>query len=79
MSQTKLSILKAHAAAGEWQKAIAIAARFPDLGKERAAILDAHTAYTNPRWTAAMKRDAEADKASGRDALVRRYAIEALV
>lgn len=30
--ETKLSKLRAHMEAGEWEKAIAIAARFPRLG-----------------------------------------------
>ncbi|MDQ5902726.1 MAG: hypothetical protein QG672_312, partial [Pseudomonadota bacterium] len=48
--ETKLQTLKNAAAAGEWQKAFAIAARFPRLGAHRNAILDAHSAYTNPRF-----------------------------
>ena len=39
--ETKLSQLRAHMEAGEWEKAIAIAARFPRLGAIRNAVLDA--------------------------------------
>lgn len=48
--QTKLQNLKDAANLQDWQKAISIAAKFPRLGKFRNDILDAHTAYTNPRW-----------------------------
>lgn len=81
MSQpmTKLAQLKAAAALGDWQKAIAIAAKFPDLGEHRGAILEAHTAYTNPRWMACIKKDAEAAKQSGIAALCLRYSLEHLI
>ena len=52
--ETKLSQLRAHMEAGEWEKAIAIAARFPRLGAIRNAVLDAHMAVTNPRFVAGM-------------------------
>lgn len=70
---TKIQTLKAAAAAGEWQKAIAIAARFPRLGEHKAAIERAHMAYTNPRFLAQLGRDADTCKADGRAALVARY------
>lgn len=73
--QTKLSTLKEHAAAGRWQDAIRIAARFTDLGAHRNAILDAHTAYTNPRWVLGMRKDVEALKQAGIEALRARYSI----
>lgn len=71
--KTKLSIVREHMTAGRWQEAIRVAARFADLGKERAAILDAHTALTNPRWTRGLGRDVEADVAAGRAALLARF------
>lgn len=75
MMKTKLSELKDQAAIGNWRKAIAIAARFPDLGTHRNAILDAHTAFTNPRWVACLKKDADALIAAGILALCDRYGI----
>ena len=35
---TKLDTLKAAAAAGDWQRAVAIAARFPRLGAHRTSL-----------------------------------------
>ena len=71
---TKLAQLKALAAAGDWQGATRIAARFPQIPAEhRAAILDAHTAYTNPRFLAQLRKDVEAAKLAGRAALIQAY------
>lgn len=73
---TKLDTLKAAAAAGDWQQAIAIAARFPRLGAIRNAVLDAHTAYTNPRFLAQLRRDPEECIAAGRSALIAAYGLQ---
>jgi len=73
--QTKLSQLKAHAAQGNWRKAIAVAARFTQLGAYRNAILDAHMAYTNPRFLTQTGRSIEGCIAAGVDALKRAYKI----
>jgi hypothetical protein len=71
--RTKLSILLEHMEAGRWQTAFRVAARFADLGAHRNAILDAHRAYADPRWTRALGKDPEAVIASGRAALIARY------
>ncbi|KVZ03367.1 hypothetical protein [Burkholderia stagnalis] len=71
--KTKISIVREHMAAGRWQEAIRVAARFPQLGAERAAILDAHGAYTNPRFFAQLGRDVETLKRAGQRALVLKY------
>jgi hypothetical protein len=73
--KTKLDILKDAFNAGDHAKAIRIAAKFPDLGKERAAILDAHTAITNPRWTTGLGKSVDAAIAGGVAALRIRYSI----
>ena len=73
--QTKLSQLKDAYYAGNTAKAIRIAAKFPDLGAHRNAILDAHIAITNPRWTLNMKRDVDQTIAAGIDALRIRYSL----
>jgi hypothetical protein len=73
MPETKLSIIKRHLAAGEAREALRIAARFPDLGAERAAILDAHSAFTNPGFLRQIGKDPEALIAAGVAALARRY------
>ena len=72
--KTKLQTLKTAAAAGDWQRAIAIAARFPRLGAHR-AVLDAHGAYTNPRFMAQIGRDVDACIEAGKSALIAAYGI----
>lgn len=71
---TKLSQLRAHMEAGEWEKAIAIAARFPRLGAIRNAVLDAHMAVTNPRFVVGLRKDPAALIDAGKAALVGAYA-----
>lgn len=73
--ETKLQTLKSAAAGGDWKKAIAIAARFPRLGAIRDAVLDAHTAYTNPRFFAQLKRDPQAAIDAGKLALIAAYGL----
>ena len=75
---TKLDTLKTAAAAGDWQTAFSIAARFPRLGAHRNAILDAHSAYTNPRFLVQIGRDVDACIDAGKSALVAAYGIEAI-
>jgi hypothetical protein len=77
-AMTKLDTLKAAAAAGDWQRAVAIAARFPRLGAHRNAVLDAHSAYTNPRFLVQVGRDVDACIAAGKSALIAAYGIEAV-
>ena len=74
--QTKLETLKQAAAANDWRQAIAIAARFPRLGAIRDAVLDAHMAFTNPRFLQQIKRDPDACIAAGRSAIIAAYRIE---
>jgi hypothetical protein len=73
MPETKLSQIKRLLAAGDAQGALRIAARFPDLGAERAAILDGHSAFTNPGFLRQIGKDPEALIAAGVAALQRRY------
>lgn len=71
---TKLATLKAAAEAGDWQRAFSIAARFPQLPREhRSAILDAHTAYTNPRFLCQLRREPAACVEAGKQALRAAY------
>jgi hypothetical protein len=72
---TKLDELKAAAARDDWRTAISIAARFPRLGRIRNDVLDAHMAYTNPRFLQQVRRDPQACIAAGRAALVAEYRI----
>ena len=71
--RSKLSIVREYMAAGRWQEAIRIAARFPQLSDQRGAILDAHTAYTNPRFMMQIGKDIETMKDGGRLALIARF------
>ena len=73
--ETKLSQIKAQAAKGNWNKAIAIASKFNDLGAQRNAILDAHTAITNPRWMIGLGKDVDVAIANGISALQIHYGI----
>lgn len=73
---TKLDTLKTAAAAGDWQTAFAIAARFPRLGAQRNAILDAHSAYTNPRFLVQIGRDVNGCINAGKLALTLAYNLD---
>jgi hypothetical protein len=74
--ETKLSAVKRHMQAGEWQEAIRLAARFPRLDRHRDAILSAHSAYTNPRFVVQLGKDLDALKDAGRAALIDRFGLE---
>lgn len=76
--ETKLQTLKNAAAAGDWKTAFSIAARFPRLGAHRNAILDAHSAYTNPRFLAQVGRDVDACIEAGKLALIAAYGLDAV-
>ena len=71
--ETKLSKLLAHAKKGEWQEALRIAARFPQLGDQKAAILRAHEAYGNAAFYRQIGRNPDALIADGIAALKTRY------
>lgn len=72
-TQSKASLVRDHMAAGQWAEAIRLAASFPRLDKHRTAILDARTAYTNPRWLAQLGIDPETAKEAGHAALRERF------
>ncbi len=74
--ETKLQTLKNAASAGDWKKAISIAAKFPRLGDYRGAILDAQCAYTNPRFLIQIGRDVESCIAAGKSALIAAYRLD---
>jgi hypothetical protein len=73
--QTKLSQIKEEFAAGNFNKAIRIAAKFHDLGDQRNAILDANLAITNPRWMLGLGKDIDQEIKAGIDALRIRYTL----
>ena len=72
--QSKASLVREHMAAGRWAEAVRLAASLPRLDKHRTAILDARTAYTNPRWLAQLGIDPETAKEAGHAALRERFA-----
>jgi hypothetical protein len=72
----KIDILRELIDSSEWQKAIALAAKFQRLGNHKDAILRAHTAYTNPRFLAQIGRDIEECKQLGINALLVAYAVK---
>jgi hypothetical protein len=71
--QTKLSQVKAAYEKGDFKKALQICAKFHDLGVHRAAILDAHLAFTNPRWMVGLGKNLDDCIKNGIDALRIRY------
>jgi len=71
---SKASIVREHMEAGEWAEAIRLAASFGRLDRHRVAILDARSAYTNPRFVAQLGKDIEALKEIGKAALLERFA-----
>lgn len=76
---TKLSAVTAALEAGDFRRAIALAAKFPRLGAERNAILDAHGAYTYPHFAAQLGKDIEQLKLLGIAALRARYSGKAVL
>lgn len=72
--RTKLSVIRELMAAEQWEKAVRMAAKFPRLGDQRNAILDAALAYTNPSFCSQIRKDPEALKVAGRAALIERFA-----
>ncbi len=72
---TKLSKVKEAAAAGDWNKAILLAAKFGDLGTQRDAILSAREAINRPDFMKQIKRDPAALIDAGVAALKERYSL----
>lgn len=70
---SKISTLRDAAHSGDWNKAIAIAAKFPRLGSIRGAVLDARMAITNPRFAKQLGKDPEALIQRGIEAIRAEY------
>lgn len=73
MPPTKLSQLTAFMRAGEWGKALSLAAKFGDLGPQREAITRGHNAGVNPGFYRQLKRCPEKEIEAGIEALKARY------
>lgn len=72
---TKLARLRAFMAAGAWDRALALAARFPRLGAQGDAIRRGHEAAARPDFYRQIGRDPAALLAAGIAALQARYAV----
>jgi len=70
---TKLSKVRDAAQAGDWNRAILLAAKFQDLGTQRDAILSAREAINRPEFQRQLHRDPDALKTAGIAALKDRY------
>ena len=71
--ETKLSQLRRMMTAEDWEGALRMAARFPDLGKQKAAITRAWDARQSPGLYRQMGKDPEALWQAGIAALRERY------
>ncbi len=69
----KIDRLRGLMRAGDWRAALALAASFPRLGDDAAAIVRAHEAHAHPRFYQSLGRDVEALKSAGVEALQRKY------
>jgi hypothetical protein len=74
--KSKLQQLREAWAAGDKRAALAIAARFGNLGEERDAILTGHGAIQNPRFYRGLGSDPAALEAAAYKALAERYGLE---
>lgn len=69
----KIDTLRGLMAEGRWREALALAARFQDLGDHKRRIKLGHEAWVHPRFYLELGRDLEAMKADGALALRERY------
>ena len=69
----KIDVLRAYMGAGDYRKALALAASWPNLGVEKQAIERGHEAYVRPDFQRQLKRDPDKLIAAGIAALHRRY------
>jgi hypothetical protein len=70
---TKTVVIRTHIAAGDWHRAIAMAARLPCLGAHRNVILTAQGAITNPNFYVQIGRDPASLIEAGKLALRDRF------
>lgn len=70
---TKLGKIKGYVAAGDMRAAILMAAKFPNLGQHKRAILSAREAYLRPDFQRQLGRDPAALIDAGVRAIRERY------
>jgi hypothetical protein len=71
--KTKLQTLKDAYNAGDYRKALSIAAKFPRLGEEKDLIVTAHECLTNPSFYKQMGYDTNKCVNNGIIALANKY------
>lgn len=74
-TQTKIANLKTAVLRGDWKKALSIAAKFPQLGEHRAAIVTAHECLAHPGFYQQLGKDEAALIEEGKQALRVRYSL----
>lgn len=70
---TKITLLRAAMAAGNWKAALSIAAKFPRLGEHGPAITRAHNALLRPGFYRQIRQNPETLIEAGKAALIDRY------
>lgn len=73
--KTKLDQIREAAAAGDWATALRIAARFPQLGEHKRAIVTGHEALAHPGFYSQLGKDPSALVEAGKAALRDRYSL----
>jgi len=71
--RAKVDILRDYMSAGEWPRALSLAASWPSLGDEKVAIQRGHEACVRPGFQKQLGRNPDALVAEGVAALRRRY------
>lgn len=71
--QTALARLIKFMQAKDWKRALALAARWHDLGEQKRAIVGAHEALAHPNFYRQLGHDPEAMVQAGIAALLARY------
>ena len=69
----KIETLRRHMAAGNWEAAITLAAKWPRLGQHRQAITRAASAILRPAFYRQLGQDPNALVEAGKAALIERY------
>lgn len=73
MRPKKIDILRDLMSSGSWEKALSLAAKFPNLGDHKADIVRGHEAYSNGSFYAQIGKDPAALISTGIEALKARY------
>ena len=76
MPARKIDLLRAAMDAGEWDRALSIAAKFPRLGEHEFAIRCANEAAQRPEFQRQLGKDPQTIIAAGIAALKERYNAE---